>query len=607
MDQQQQQQQQFSFGLLDFDDHCLLAIATYLPADDLSSLAATCTRLNTIACHVFTRNPKNHQLSIHRMIQAHRSDPIRHLRRYLRSFGHLIRTIDVDHRRRSNSAPSLEPYCSAIWQLIEEYCAHTLDELHWGNIALPFAAASVSPAGRALFSRLKGLQVYRVPNDSLSLVLPLMQQCNKLHLQGFITSADLAVHLPNLKDLKLRVDNSFRCMHLSSGIPPIACVENFLLRHPHLTAMVISVHRDIHWKFIGHLAQLESLEIYGDRILYDYNDGPFHTFALPKLKTLNIAYDDFGDTVEVVLQKLAESPAANTLESLKLNEVPITDNLLRVLSEFPQLRVLKLMEIKDFASNHAQALRDVRNLVELEMDYEFNCQNATIYLSHLGAPEQLQHMDIASWTFDGATILALCRFRNLKRLLLYSLLIDDYPAEAHLMELHRLDQLEMLTMHKFDESVSDWLRHLGSADSLQHLVLIECPADDQLFENLVKFRKLTKLELLNVKDLADVDFERICNLQELRELHLQGGANVLWSWNGLFKVVRGLEKLDLLKLKNVWSYMPMALDIYAAFVDMCRATNRRVRIKFDEEETIDLAALMNENCRMVVDVVQIMH
>lgn len=602
MDQQLQQQQRF---LLDFDDHCLLTIATYLPADDLSSLAATCIRLNTIACHAFTRNSKNRQLSIYRMIQAHRSDPKRYLKRYLRNFGHLIRTIDVDHRRRSNSAASLQPYCRAIWQFIEQYCADTLDELKWGNNSLPFTAASISTAGRALFGRLKGLLLYRVPCDSLSFVLPLMQQCNKLHLQGVILPEYLAVNLPNLKDLKLRVDNTF--CGLTGGIPPIACVENFLLRHPHLTALVISVHRDIHWKFIGHLAQLETLEIYGDRILYDYDGGPFDTFALPHLKTLIISYDDFGDTVEVVLEKLAQSPAANTLESLKLNEVPITDNLLRVLSQFPQLRVLKLMEIKDFASNHAQALRDVRSLVELEIDYEFNCQNATIYLSHLGAPEKLQHMDIASWTFDGATILALCRFRNLKRLLLYSLLIDDYPLEAHLIELHRLDQLEMLTMHKFDASVSSWLRHLGSVNCLQHLVLSECPADNQLFENLVKFGKLTKLELLNVKDLADVDFDEICKLKELRELRLQGGADDLWSWNGLFEVVRGLPNLDLLKLKNVWSYMPMALDIYMALVDMCRATSKRIQIEFDEEETIDFEALMNENCRMVVDVVQTMH
>lgn len=143
-----------------------------------------------------------------------------------------------------------------------------------------------------------------------------------------------------------------------------------------------------------------------------------------------------------------------------------------------------------------------------------------------------------------------------------------------------------------------------SIDTLTHLAIIECPADTKLFEQLLRFRNLRKLELRCVRNLTDENFLMIGDLNELHELHLQGGNDHLWTWNGLFDAVQRSSKLNLLKLKNVWNFIPMNLQIYKEFVQMCRTTNKPIKIEFDEKEKIDLTELVNENCLMIVDVFQ---
>jgi Leucine-rich repeat (LRR) protein len=280
------------------------------------------------------------------------------------------------------------------------------------------------------------------------------------------------------------------------------------------------------------------------------------------------------------------------LVELNLAEAAITDAGLAALKDLPRLKVLGLRRCNQITDAGLAHLEHVPNLERLFLLFTFIGNGGMEHVAKLkklkvldlrgskvsdeGLEKLREHPALVDLSVRTASMTdtAVSHIATIKQLR-YLAIEDAYVTEAALPELGTLTGLQKLHLMRTYISVDDealahlsgltklrdlrlrgnaagvaFLSHVkGSAGSLAHLDLSECPINDEsALEHLVAFQKLETLELWQTP-LSDIGLEYVGQLPALRKLDISKCPAITSA--GLEHVVGlgNLEQLDLSESK----------------------------------------------------------
>lgn len=338
--------------LLDLPDDCLIDICRYLPLEDLTSLAVTCTRLHTVGRQTFPLAPGNKYVDVKQMLRTLGANAMEKIERFFQVFGDLLSEISLDltdGENNSNANGDFSSFNEPIFNLVTKHCdeeALTAFRGHGITLRTPNEEKMLR-----LFGRLKTITLIDCPMavDALSV----SKHCQHLSLSADTFNDVSDLHFPQLEGFDIVGYNwPFVAAHNAN------CAK-FLLRHSHLKAlnMEICFGTEFDMDVFDELNDLETLS------LFQMNKplilSPWRN--LTKLKALDIVSNGCDAT-----KFLQESPAAESLAYLKLTEPILSDDFFRGLSRFKQLRALTFGDCPELTDERMLNL-NLDELTELEL------------------------------------------------------------------------------------------------------------------------------------------------------------------------------------------------------------------------------------------------
>lgn len=309
---------------LELPDDCLIDISRYLPLEDLISVALTCSRLRDIVRQTFSLQPMNKHVDLPvdvlQMPRSFEPNAMEKTERYLQIFGDLL--VDVSIRKLMRESRGEQE----IFHLITKYCSDgALEEFSGYELALDTPNSSEK---LRLFSRLKVIHLTgcTMVEDALAASI----QCQSLSLSNqYFNGVISNLHFPKLETFHIYGSRS------EFQEDDDANYAKFLRRHIHLRTLELTIRgeADAIRDAIGDLKDLEILELYGCNASLTLNPW----CKLKKLKTLDVGSDASDAT-----KFLMESPAAESMEYLSLDQPILNHEFFIGLSRFKKLRELIL-------------------------------------------------------------------------------------------------------------------------------------------------------------------------------------------------------------------------------------------------------------------------
>lgn len=315
---------------LDMPDQCLFDILCYLDIPTLTSIAATCTRLQNIARDVFKRHAESKRLDVLKLVISFEPITMDKLEKFFKIFGDLIDEILLDFTDRAYRKILLyQDMDIPIFKLITAHCGG-------GNLRtlllhkIPFDVNSSnspeSPDTLRLFSRLE--KIVLVGCDDISKLLSVSKQCVFLSI-----SRPRNLHLnfifPKLETFCYEGYNESRGNNFHVEF------QQFLERHENLVTLdVILPHgiRIIDLNVIGRLKFLQDLRFSSADYYHSFSGLEF----LPMLKKLDLGHADHV----AIRNLLKESASAESIEYLGISG-NIDDDFINAVHRFCNLRTLE--------------------------------------------------------------------------------------------------------------------------------------------------------------------------------------------------------------------------------------------------------------------------
>lgn len=336
----------------DLNDDAILEILRRMSLDELTAIAMTCQRFQTLARTVFQRNfaSKSVQLESLYINKQHGEQAIAHVVRLFRTFGDLMTDINLSlyysHLRRLNVA---------IFNLMVKYCTNTIDK---------FTFRSYS---------------FRPRPGELSNARPFFRHVKELHLHAFEPlTADSFSECKQL--IKIRLEVGFSTELFENYYPKLERIElangavsvGFLARHRNL----IEITSNCGLLPLSIIARMHRLEHLKMNNVYDSNGVDIGKLVnLKYLRTLHLDYcivksNEFGHFLQ-------QSAATDTMECIHINvhgsELDFTG-----IERFTNLRELKLYGLWN-KSITVKDLERFEQLVRLnKLDINCNCTDIDV-------------------------------------------------------------------------------------------------------------------------------------------------------------------------------------------------------------------------------------
>lgn len=509
------------FDLLGLNDKCIIAILCHVSLDDLCSVAFTCRRLYSIARRTFVLDKSN--LSYHPQCkfpnmtdmeeylnadekwlscEGHRGGKLE-LVQALTAFGNLFEKIELD-------GYDLGEIQEKLMDKVNKHCCDTLESFKLTDfIWTPEFQAHARP----ILSRLKNLSIHG--SRDLTRILQAVQNCVVLELQ--IDGSETNIFdstFPKLKKLQ------FGMAWNENGIG----FNEFLLRHRQLKDLKLLVPDNTDLTAIGQLHELESLEIEGRRWRIAWNAIDSEAFNFNKLKRLICSTHDETDE-SLLLQRLSKSAATETLQYLELQ-----NGQLSLLSSFINLHELSLYPGWGI---------DVR----------------------LPLMRSLKILRLCSVTADRDFFRDLGRLTQLEELDLMCVILGDALTDADKLPLRNLNQLKKLMVYRL-EGNHDWLKHLGSTDTLRSLHIRQ----SDIIEGVGRYHNLHELTFSTMSIVGDIQeaCEELCHLKSLKTLKIlehRGGQSAYDIYSRVGSNAT-LQELSLIGIESLTSTQLLALDAF---------------------------------------------
>lgn len=340
-------------SLVDLNDDCLFVILEFLDVDALTSIAATCNRLCTIARIVFQRNTEFHRLKVFDVIDAHGAKAPLFIKTHLKLFGRLIKTVSVDFSAHAEWQFPLDPrpLIPKIFTTLAAYCTGTLDELQLHGIDLP---PKLIRTTEPLFRHLKCLKLDLCDDKCVSRILAISLNVQELDIHGRMDEGDLHNCYRNLVRFTLvyRHDNFDLC--------PVS-LERFLVLHHQLKYVKLMPECDFDLAVFRRTANLEELEFHGNPYRIVQSARPFPqqlTASSLKRLTLNCLFRSAANMLNAL-------PIQHSLEHLDVQHCCIDLDFIHSLSQLRELRTLKLSFMdnpSDFCMDQLYGLNELEEI-----------------------------------------------------------------------------------------------------------------------------------------------------------------------------------------------------------------------------------------------------
>lgn len=353
--------------LLNLNDDCFYEVYKRLKIIDWCSLRDSCTRLRPISDECFKRQCKSFALNGTYITDSMYADmPVKDIKRLFRHFGHLISKL-VIHKKAFEKN---EDHAKAILA-VDRYCT-ALENLKLVKIELD--SVTIVQCGR-LFSNLQRLVIDNCCDDEA-------------------TFATCLTHCRSLKELELirlvNVEGTFLAQQFGAleSFSMKSCggfnydfIRIFFERNPQLkslkfvscTFITDQVLRDSSVFF----PNLEALSLRFDigfrSVDWRFDEDVEHLARLTQLKKFEMDFWHFGLFDKHPL--LTTLAALNSIETLHLAALAISDELTRDLCELKTLKILKLTSTTQLDASVFQKLAsELPSLLEIHI---IECANIT--------------------------------------------------------------------------------------------------------------------------------------------------------------------------------------------------------------------------------------
>lgn len=340
-------------NLVDLNDDCLIAILEFLDVGALTSIAATCNRMYTIARIVFRRNTDFQRLNVFDIIEAHGANAPLLIKTHLKLFGRLIKTVTIDFSADAEQQLTFNPrqFQLKIITAIAACCTGTLDELHLHGVVLQ---AKLIRTTEPLFRHLKCLKLDLCDDKSVSSILAIGLACTELDIHGRMDESDLHNSYPNLERFTLvyRHDDFDLC--------PVS-LERFLELHRQLKYVKLVPGCDFDLAVFQRTPNLEELEFHGNPYRIVQSARPFQQpLAASNLKrlTLNCLFRSAANMLNAL-------PIQHSLEHLDVQHCCIDLDFIHSLCQLRELRSLKLSFMdnpSDFCMDQLYGLNELEEI-----------------------------------------------------------------------------------------------------------------------------------------------------------------------------------------------------------------------------------------------------
>lgn len=332
----------------DLNDDAIVEILQRMSLDELTAIATTCQRFQTLARTVFQRNfaPNCVQVESFYINKRHGRQAIAHAVRLFRTFGDLMTNISLSlfysHLRRLNVA---------IFNLMVKYCTNAIDKFTFRSYSFKPRPGELSNM-RPFFRHVKELHLHScepLTADSLSEC----KQLTKIRLDAGVTAYLLDNYFPKLERIEL----------LNGAVS-----DSFLARHRNLieiTSRCVSLPLST----ITRMHRLEQLTMTN---LYDSNGVAIGKLAkLKYLRTLHLDSCVIKDNNFGLF--LRQSAATATMECMHVN-VDCGELDFEGIERFTNLRELKLCGAwtKSITVKDLERLEQLVQLKRLEINCDRN-------------------------------------------------------------------------------------------------------------------------------------------------------------------------------------------------------------------------------------------
>lgn len=540
----------FTTAMLDLNDDCQSAILRFLPVNDLSAVASTCTQLNAIACDVYKR----------RLTTKHSFDfPLKHYRvdknefiemfhdnvkRMLINFGHLMNEIDFAvHPNRTT-----RQFNNHVFANIVKFCrGDELQKLHLRQkVELP---PELMARGMRLFQNIKSLHAeFGLDANLLDSLLSTCVRLEQLHLNSAVTATRLnQFSFPNLSEFTF---TSAGTEHSRPGL------EEFLLRHKS-TIKKLRLTETLFFFDLATIWEMTALNEFEHCIYNPYYVRADYSGRNP-LNLKKIIIHNFDNIVSRFMTDLAPN-VGESLEHFECDGIP--DTFVESLKQFRRLISLKI-HVRD-------------NQIEILQ----NLSNSNDTLTHLD-------LKLSDGIIDRPFTHTLSQFRNLRTLTIHSAdcVFRDNAIDL-LQRFHKITHFSC-TFSNSNENLDNWLKGLGSPHTMQTIEIVN-HSENVAIECYKILNRYHNLKALTIEASVDWAYTDILNaigglaqLEYLRIVFLRG-----CKWMGVRRLVERSPKLQKLQIEFQNRNFPFDLKIYNDFVTIYRSRGTKLIIEYIDHDT----------------------
>lgn len=561
-----------AFNLLGLNDDCVIAVLRHVSLDDLGAIAATTSRLHTLARRVIVLNKANLNYHIHywtnvevalgdtQEIEISGNDRIpicqigpneflrlrcpypysaeKRVQQNLQAFGELFNEINFEYMFPLilNHPDEWSDYRFPNQLLFEQVMTHCGGSLQRLKIREFVWTPALAAKAQSLLSHLISFESNSCWNTEM--ILPLLKKCEELSISGDLPTNAFLNHFAKLR--KFSLSDHELCIEGNDDVTELRHLKQamgeFLVRHRHLTHLKLDTPMSFDITAIGQLHALEDLHINGTSCVLTLDDPT--AFRLKRLQ--RFIMNPSSSELVPLLQRLADTAAAvDTLQYLSIGNAELNHDFVAVLDRFTGLETLKLRNTRIDANCVLQNLQRLRRLtLHFRVTGPFR-------VSTLPSLERLKLVNIE---LNASHIRALSQLPSLNHLKLIEVNIDaDVTAEQLelLQDSTRLRALRLTSVGRVDA----WLRHLGATQTLNSLEIeYAMHVNDDFVAGLCRYRTLHRLHL-RMSHMESIDGAALRQLRTITELRLD---RVRDDINVLLLHLGSTDTLRVLIIQECW-------------------------------------------------------
>lgn len=268
---------------------------------------------------------------------------------------------------------------------------------------------------------------------------------------------------------------------------------------------------------------------------------------------------------------------ADTLQSLAMRGIALS------LPRTPPGQAI-FCDLKKLKLDYCIDLKCYEYASQLRVDWYFN--KAYMFVRHLANTDVLERLEINQMLLTKEFLMILCECRNLKVLKLNAIRDDRFCSEIAFAEwlenLKQIVELELVVEY-FDadapDSVTVFMKHLGSAHKVEQLNISGGVADQRFVQALARFQCLKKLTIGKFTNLKCEHLRVLDNLDNVEEF-------TMTTWNELTPddlpaIISKMGNLNKLRL-HMSEYEEIDEQTFVALATIYRSRHRQLLVEHTE-------------------------